>query len=508
MSAEDSHAGRSSLPSKELFECLVAIIGFSGYYLWDLSGVFMFATPFAFSLRLVDVIGLRLCWLIALTACLALARLRAAEVLRRRADVLGGGLVLFLVPLGVGVINAVGEGVAPEWLGAAAWLAYGVAQAALMLYWALYFSLTPTRYTPVTIAVSSCVGTVLFIGVSNMESVVLGLLATGFAAACSFGLLFLLMRGVSPQRLSEAEKYTSISSFTVKSAFSVGAHGIAFGFSTTMLFTLGVHATVIGCASGIVGSLLSLAWFKIGRKTDIDIGVLQRLTLPPVVIGLLLMPFGGSFWQLLCCCLVNIALSLYAVAGWINSTTANSEFSLHPVGCTAARQLPVWIGFFVGTVVAGFAADFSGDSRWQFMAIVVGIVSVIVCAIAAYGMDDSMTKKRLSELLTQRTENVRWAQEEDKATEQFEERFDELMKSYDLSPREVEVFRLLAKGRNADYISDKLIISNSTAKSHIYHIYRKMGINSQQSLIDAVEEYDRKSALSKKHKELTEPSHG
>ena len=58
---------------------------------------------------------------------------------------------------------------------------------------------------------------------------------------------------------------------------------------------------------------------------------------------------------------------------------------------------------------------------------------------------------------------------------------------YDLSPREAEIFTLLAKGRNAKFIQEELCISSSTVKTHIYRIYRKMGINSQQRLIDMVD---------------------
>ena len=41
---------------------------------------------------------------------------------------------------------------------------------------------------------------------------------------------------------------------------------------------------------------------------------------------------------------------------------------------------------------------------------------------------------------------------------------------YDLSQREMEVFLCLAKGRNAEYIQQKLFISSNTAKTHIGHI--------------------------------------
>lgn len=57
-----------------------------------------------------------------------------------------------------------------------------------------------------------------------------------------------------------------------------------------------------------------------------------------------------------------------------------------------------------------------------------------------------------------------------------------------LSPREVEVFMLMAKGRNAEYIQGALTISNYTAKTHIANIYRKCEVHSLQELIDEVEQ--------------------
>lgn len=61
---------------------------------------------------------------------------------------------------------------------------------------------------------------------------------------------------------------------------------------------------------------------------------------------------------------------------------------------------------------------------------------------------------------------------------------------YDLSSRQREVLSMLAKGRNADYITDKLVISSHTAKAHIYNIYQKTGVHSRQELMDLVENTD------------------
>ena len=74
-----------------------------------------------------------------------------------------------------------------------------------------------------------------------------------------------------------------------------------------------------------------------------------------------------------------------------------------------------------------------------------------------------------------------------KASAPFRERCEALAKQYELTERESEVFVLLAKGRNTEHIQKTLFISANNAKTHILHIYRKMGINSQQSLIDEVD---------------------
>ena len=48
-----------------------------------------------------------------------------------------------------------------------------------------------------------------------------------------------------------------------------------------------------------------------------------------------------------------------------------------------------------------------------------------------------------------------------------------------LTPRECEVLELLVKGRTANYIAETLIISSTTAKTHIKHIYQKFGVQSK-----------------------------
>ena len=59
---------------------------------------------------------------------------------------------------------------------------------------------------------------------------------------------------------------------------------------------------------------------------------------------------------------------------------------------------------------------------------------------------------------------------------------------FGLTAREMDVFGLLARGRTSAYIQKALSISDGTARTHISHIYKKLGVKSQQALLDVVEE--------------------
>lgn len=64
----------------------------------------------------------------------------------------------------------------------------------------------------------------------------------------------------------------------------------------------------------------------------------------------------------------------------------------------------------------------------------------------------------------------------------------EMAHEFKLSPRQTEIFIYLARGRNVQFIREKLVLSTPTVKSHTYAIYQKLGIHSHQELIDMVEQ--------------------
>lgn len=68
----------------------------------------------------------------------------------------------------------------------------------------------------------------------------------------------------------------------------------------------------------------------------------------------------------------------------------------------------------------------------------------------------------------------------------LDERCDQLARSAGLSGRELDVMRLLARGRSVAVIAETLGIAQGTVKHHASNTYRKLGVYDRQGLIDVV----------------------
>ena len=59
---------------------------------------------------------------------------------------------------------------------------------------------------------------------------------------------------------------------------------------------------------------------------------------------------------------------------------------------------------------------------------------------------------------------------------------------YDLTRREEEILQLLVRGRTASRIAETLCITTATTRTHLRNIYAKLGVHSQQVILDMYEE--------------------
>lgn len=64
-----------------------------------------------------------------------------------------------------------------------------------------------------------------------------------------------------------------------------------------------------------------------------------------------------------------------------------------------------------------------------------------------------------------------------------EERAERLAARFELTPRETEIVRILARGHGCTYVAETLLISKSTVYTHVRNMYRKLGVSSHDELI-------------------------
>lgn len=65
--------------------------------------------------------------------------------------------------------------------------------------------------------------------------------------------------------------------------------------------------------------------------------------------------------------------------------------------------------------------------------------------------------------------------------------YERIAREYSLTPSEVRILDLVCRGWTARAISEELVVSFNTVRTHIKHIYEKLGIHSRQELLELVD---------------------
>ncbi|WP_165172730.1 helix-turn-helix transcriptional regulator [Adlercreutzia sp. ZJ242] len=475
---------------------LVAAVGFSCLIGWELTAVFAPSVPLLSWCSIEEGIKLRIASVLALVVTYVVFGLKADWVYEHRDRLLPLSSLLALAAVAESLVSTYVAAL-PFAVSAAVWVLFGFAQASAMSCWCVFFSIVPTKRTAHVIACGAALGTLLFVLVNATSLVWASLLQTALLIGGSMGAVAFLSRRIPRETVPRVDELRAAPALSATAAVSVACHGAVYGFMTVELCSMGYEAALVGGASGIGGILLVFVWNYLGARVNVDVGVVQRITLPFLVASVLLLPFCDGAARVACGCVANMALAHTSVFAWYSTSIDNYEFRLHPVRRYAMRQAPSWLGFFLGSVFA-FVLVFALELEGMALCLAMALFSVVVVvSFSVYGGDESEMRARLDDLLDVAGKGVveAVAQEEGEGEDPapqaltLERRCAHVAERYALTPREGEVLILLARGRNAEYIAGALTVSPATVKSHIYHIYRKLGINSQQRLMDIVDEW-------------------
>lgn len=187
---------------------------------------------------------------------------------------------------------------------------------------------------------------------------------------------------------------------------------------------------------------------------------------PLSVVGVTVHQFGYQYF--------------YIVLWAIWSTLAAREKA--PVAWVVVLGLlSIQLGQLIGSVGADFCLHYLVGDLGKAMLSSVSIFIILLVSLFVFGSRSASTGWGY----------VRPMEESAEEGDALDTACKALTHRFHLTPREIDVFLLLARGRNRAFICKELVIGDETVKSHIKSIYRKMDVHSQQELINAVEEEKR-----------------
>lgn len=209
-----------------------------------------------------------------------------------------------------------------------------------------------------------------------------------------------------------------------------------------------------------------------------------KLLFPVLIVALIPMSFLQG-WEYVACNLLLLGSYIMFDTIGIDLVFCLAEKKKASfINLAALSQTCLFAGMLLGHVI-GLAATSSGVMDYKMLSFA---ALALVAVLAIF-----VTFAPVSPLVAAEEEDGRHRSEEfepKRAQGWWKERCMAVARSAGLSARETEVFMLLAKGRGIEHIQNKLSISVHTVKTHVYNIYRKMGISSREELLDAIEEFD------------------
>ncbi len=315
-----------------------------------------------------------------------------------------------------------------------------------------------------------------------MASALLHLALVAAAGAC-------FLRGASPQSCFRegygTDRFVAIRSQEegrvapyMRLFLIVGVYAAVFGFLHVipLALPLGVVARV---TSFLVGAVIALALFAVtlrgGRSAEVSViwNRFYRFVFPIVTVAALLGPLTNSTEFLPALIMQACALyyfdALLAMACYVISRAINAA----PFQVFARAFLIRSIGFLLGNMVGSFVYEHVTLDTAAFS--VIGATVFVLLCLVTFNMNSERYAKTVWGLLPH--EDPRGRYERD-----LDERCDSLAARFALTERETEVLRLLARGKRPKEISDTLVVSVATVRSHVHAIYTKADVHSAEEL--------------------------
>lgn len=423
----------------------------------------------------------------ALVAVIVFMRLLPVRALTRfivpAASVLG--------PLGVILLASGAPSASSVALVMVGWALVGVADGLLLIGWLDLYRFIGMRRSVIVICLSTIASVPLLVMVGALTGPVAVAVRVLLPLACALSLRFAL--SACPENVQHlldepAAKPTEKAIGYVRTIVLIAVYGIVLGGLQATSF--GWHETNVPFeyrALGIcLGTLLALA-VNLSPAAS-DTGAVFRVALPVTACGLLLVQLAGNRFDLAAMLIIG-GFFLFDIISITMLIRLSSLFNLPATAALGIGRLANTLGILLGQLGGHVLLRVMVPS--DSLITTCGSILMLALVVSSGFLINTKTGQQ-DDGASSGDKNRPSADDttdgpEHSALGRWRRQCELVSTQYGLSPREREVLVLLAKGRDAEYISTLFVISPYTAKTHIHNVYKKLGIHSQQDLIDLVE---------------------
>lgn len=369
----------------------------------------------------------------------------------------------------------------------------GAAEAVLTLLWLRFYSETSENYSGQSLGASAIIAALIcfFSHYLAFEASALVLIAL---PVLSGTLLVTAARGI-PLRKNDplgagVPDWESARRPYAKTTAQLMAMALFFGMaqgchsSSKTLLGIADPPTILGAA--LAGAVIFALYARSTLLPNLS-PIVNTATLL-FLGGMMALPFCAGFLSQVAAVLIMTGFIFYFVLTLIFVIDLVRTFDLNLTRALGANQALEYAMFAIG-VISGSAlwSAYENSPVLPFLISYAAIFVLIVITLFFTTERPPWEADRYKPRSLETSCGPLAEESSEECLEPEESASDVLCRRFCLTPREAEVFALLSKGRNAEFIQNALFISNHTVKTHIYNIYRKMGIHSLQELLDLLD---------------------
>lgn len=369
----------------------------------------------------------------------------------------------------------------------ASWCAFGASSALMMFVCLMHMSTMKKSDSMQTLGLAASIGACFYMIISG---------SSGAYAQLAVLLMFMLsaiffiigkpnapvsfddeeLRQASQSRLSDGWDAIKASlRYQPGQPFFGMLFGLGIGTGISMsVYSSGGFPLAISIAFCLAGPLLLILSFM---PKAISTEKIEWVLMPTVAFGLLPLVLAIDAVSAICCSLLAFCYSLFALVHFISLEELMYEIPSQRPSIASSGLCLMYGGACIGWLISYLFLLMQAYNSKSFFAVIIFVVLVMTCVVSYVGRPSTRASGNM--ILTKPIGKTR---------DEWEAACTSVIEQAGLSPRQAEIFMFLAKGRNAAFIEEELVVSYHTVKAHIYRIYQKLDVHSQQELINKVEE--------------------